>query len=91
MSDDFWTALENYEDEPFDHLPGCPGGPLSVSFGGTRSCMWCLVANAAYEQGQRDMLAEVISELERMIEEWPAWSSLSDALAALRALGGNDE
>lgn len=41
---------------------------------------------AGYEQGQRDMLATVFAELERMIEEWPAWSSLSDALAALRAL-----
>lgn len=40
--------------EPFPHLPGCPGGEPMVSFGGHRSCMWCQVANTAYEKGRAE-------------------------------------
>ena len=64
MSDDFWTALENYEEPSFHHLDGCPGGMPSVLFGGQQFCWTCQPANYGYQRGQRDMLARCVAAVE---------------------------
>jgi hypothetical protein len=66
MSDDFFDKLTDYQEIPFQHLKGCPGGPPMVLFGGTQICNTCQVANHAYELGRKEMEEEYTPILEAL-------------------------